>query len=125
MLAADSPFLRDAPPLYGQFSTPAECHLIHSTPLTRALSEIGLILIMPLRRRSCLPRWKRGGRSSQGILAAAHRLLKVTFEQRLAILRAFSHAGLVLASLVRVHHRLFPPAHPLLDALAKMDPDDI
>jgi hypothetical protein len=108
MLAADSAFPGSAPSLYRQYFTPAECRLIDSTPLSSALGEIGLIRIMLLR-----------------ILAAAHRLRKITLEQRLAMLQAFSNAGLVMASLVRVHHVLFPPTNPLLEALAEMDPDDI
>jgi hypothetical protein len=99
---------RGAPSLYRPYFTQAECRLIDSTPLGSALNEISLIRIMLLR-----------------ILAAAHRMRKLTLEHRLAMLQAFSHAGLVMASLVRVHHRLFPPTNPLLDALAEMDPDDI
>ena len=121
MLAADvTYFPRDAPPKalpqspmgqaspYRQFFTPAERRLIDSTPLTSALSEVSLIRIMLVR-----------------ILAAAHRLRKITLEQRLAMLQAFSHAGLVLAALVRYHHRRFPPSNCLLDALDELDPDDI
>ena len=108
MLAADSTYVRDAPSLYRQFFTPAECRLIDSTPLSSALSEIGLIRIMLLR-----------------ILAAAHRLREITLEQRLAMLQAFSRAGLVLASLARYHHHRFPPSDCLLDALDELDPDDL
>jgi hypothetical protein len=108
MLATDSTFLRDAPSLYRQHFTPAECRLIDSTPLTSALSEISLIRIMLLR-----------------ILAAAHLARKIALEQHLAMLRGFSQAGLVLASLVRYQHHRFPPSNCLLDALDDLDPDDL
>jgi hypothetical protein len=106
--AAAFPFPSSSPQLYRQYFTPAECRMLDSTPPGSALSEIGLIRIMLLR-----------------LLAAAHRMRNITLDQRLAMLQAVSHAGLVMASLVRVQHRLFPPTNPLLDALAEMDPDDI
>jgi len=106
--AAALPFASTSPRLYRQYFTPAECRMLDSTPPGSALSEIALIRIMLLR-----------------LLAAAHRVRKINMDQRLAMLRAVSHAGLVMAALVRVHHRLFPPTNPLLDALAEMDPDDI
>lgn len=108
MFPANSTFPRSTPSLYRQYFTAAECRLLDSTPLEGALSEISLIRIMLLR-----------------VLAAAHRLRKVTLEHRLAMLQAFGRSGLVMASLVRAHHRLFPPVNPLLAALAEMDPDDI
>jgi hypothetical protein len=109
MLSSRSLDIAAAPsPLYRQFFTAAECRALDSSPPESALSEISLIRIMLLRP-----------------LAAAHHLRKITLDQRLAMLRAFSHAGLVLASLVRLHQRLFPPTNPLLDALAELDPDDI
>jgi len=82
--------------------------MLDSSQPSSALSEISLIRIMLLR-----------------VLAAAQRLRNITLDQHLSMLQAFSRAGLVMASLARVHHRLFPPANPLLDALAEMDPDDI
>jgi hypothetical protein len=99
---------REIPSIYRQYFTPAERRLIDSTPLSSALSEISLIRIMLLR-----------------IFGAAHRLRQITLEQRLAMLQAFSHAGLVLASLARYHHRRFMPSRCLLDALDELDPDDI
>jgi hypothetical protein len=108
MLAFDSAFPRSASSLYREYFTEAECRMIDSTPLHSALGEIGLMRIMLLR-----------------LLAAAHQLRKVTLADRLALLQAFSHAGLVMASLVRVQHTLVPPTNPLLHALAEMDPDDI
>ena len=94
--------------LYREYFTQAERRMLDSTPPQGALSEIGLIRIMLLR-----------------ILAAAHFARRITLEQRLAMAQAFSRAGLVLASLVRVHHRLFPPTNSLLDALDELDPDDL
>jgi hypothetical protein len=94
--------------LYWQYFTQAERRMLDSTPREGALAEISLIRIMLLR-----------------ILAAAHQLRKITLAQRLAMLQAFSHAGLVLASLVRVQHRLFPATNCLLDALDELDPDDL
>jgi hypothetical protein len=118
MLATDSTFFpsqtlapapgRDAPSLYRQYFTKTECRLIDSTPLTSALSEISLIRIMLLR-----------------ILAAAYRSRKIALEQHLAMLQAFSQAGLVLASLARYHHHRFSLNHSLLDALDELDPDDL
>jgi hypothetical protein len=124
MVAADpNYFPRDAPSIYRQFFTPAECRLIDSTPLTSALSEISLLRIMLLR-----------------ILAAAHRAERLpaatahsddmsrrslTLEQRLSMLKAFSQAGLVLAALASYHHHRFPPTNCLLDALDELDPDDL
>ena len=108
MLAADGAFLRETPSLYREYLTPAECRLIDSTPLSSALTEISLIRIMLLR-----------------IMAAAYRMRRITLEQQLAMLQAFSRAGLVLASLVRYQHHRFPPSHSLLDALDELDPDDL
>jgi len=135
MLAADSTFFasqtvpspapgREAPSLYRQFFTLAECRLIDSTPLTSALSEISLIRILLLRILATAQR-----RAERRPAATAHSddmsRRSLTLEQHLAILQAFSHAGLVLASLVRYHHNRFPPGDCLLDALDELDPDDL
>ena len=106
--AAALPYPEQHSLLYRQYFTQAECRVLDSTPLKSVLSEIGLIRIMLLR-----------------ILAAAQRQRKITLKQRLAMLQAFSRAGLVLASLVCVHNRLFPRTDCLIDALDELDPDDL
>jgi hypothetical protein len=124
MLAADSTyFQRDAPSIYRQFFTPAECRLIDSTPLTSALSEISLIRVMLLRILAAVHRAERLPAAISRSDDMSRR--SVTLEQRLATLQAFSHAGLVLASLARYHHHRFPPSNCLLDALDELDHDDL
>ena len=108
MLAADSTYPRDAPSLYRQYFTKAECRLIDSTPLNSAMSEISLLRILLLR-----------------LLAASRRKRPLSVAQHISILSAMSGAGLIMASLVRYHNRRFPPGNPLLQALAELDPDDL
>ena len=103
-----SPTWKSPPQIYRQFFTPAECRMLDQSPLDSALSEIALLRILLMR-----------------LLAAAHRLRRLTIKQHIDMLLALSGAGLVMASLVRFHHKYFGTGSSLLDALAEMDPDDL
>ena len=76
--------------------------------LDSALSEIALLRILLMR-----------------LLAAAQCLRDLSIKQHIEMLMAFSGAGLMLASLVRFHHKHFSPGGSLLDLIADMDPDDL
>ena len=109
MLATASASLSpSAPQIYRQYFTPAECKLLDASPLDTALSEIGLLRILLLR-----------------LLGAAHRMRRLSTAHHLSLLTAFSATGLILASLVRFHHRYFPQPGLLAELLADMDPDDL
>ena len=97
-----------APQIYRQYFTAAECKTLDSSPLDTALSEIGLLRILLLR-----------------VLAAAHRLHRLSIAHHISMLTTFSGAGLILASLVRFHNRYFPQPGLLSELLADMDPDDL
>ena len=102
MIAASSP------QIYRQYFTPAECRVLDSSPLDTALDEIGLLRVLLLR-----------------LLAAAHRLHRLSIADHLSLLTAFSGAGLILASLVRFHTRYSKQPSLLLQFVAELDPDDL
>jgi hypothetical protein len=110
MLTASAfPLFSTAPPqIYRQYFTAEERKFLDSSPLETALSEITVLRILLLR-----------------LLAASRRKAPLSLKRQLAMLGAFSSAGLILASLVRFHNRYFEPRHSLLDLLADMDPDDL
>lgn len=110
MLAASTfPVFSTAPPqIYRQYFTAEERKFLDSSPLETAVSEISLLRILMLR-----------------LLAASRQKRALCLKRHLAMLSAFSGAGLILASLVRFHNRYFEPMHSLLDVLADMDPDDL
>jgi hypothetical protein len=90
--------------LYREYFTPAERRMLDASPLESALSEIHLYRAL-LRR----------------LLAAAHKKRSLSLGARLAMLSAVSHAGLILASLVRftwasTDHTY--DVHPLLAEMA-------
>jgi hypothetical protein len=99
------------PQIYRQFFTPAECRLLDSSPLENALSEISLLRILLMR-----------------LLGASQRTRPLSLKGRLAMLSAFSRAGLILSSLVRFSARyggLGDPSDLLFQVLAGMDPYDL
>ena len=78
--------------LYRPFFTPAECARLDATPRNDVLSEINLLRILLLR-----------------LLAAAHKARALELAAHARLLAAFSHAGIVLARLVRLQLRLHDP----------------
>ena len=108
LTAAAIPFSPSAPQIYRQYFTAAECKTLDSSPLDTALSEIEVLRVLLLR-----------------LLAAAHRMRRLSLAHHLSMLTAFSGAGLILASLVRFHNRHFPRPGMLSELLADLDPDDL
>jgi hypothetical protein len=92
-LTSPSPF---PPPahasLYRRYFTPAECARLDATPLDDLSSEINLLRVLLAR-----------------VLAASQRARDLALETQARILAAFSHAGIVMASLARLQHRLHAP----------------
>ena len=78
--------------LYRPFFTPAECARLDATPRNDVSSEINLLRILLLR-----------------LLAAVHKARSLELATQARVLAAFSHAGIVLARLVRLQFRLHDP----------------
>jgi hypothetical protein len=104
-LPTDQP--ADPPPspahnsLYRRYFTPLECAMLDATPPDDLTSEINLLRILLAR-----------------VLAATQQARQRTLELQANILSAFSHAGIVIASLARLQHRLHEPMSGLWQDIA-------
>ena len=99
------------PKLYRQFFTAAECKTLDQIPAESALSELCLLRILLVR-----------------VLAAAQKRARLAIHLRLAMLMAFSHAALTMASLVRFENKYAGPAaweESLINVVDDLDPLDL
>ena len=86
--------------LYRQYFTPAEIALLDATPRDDLTSEINLLRVLIAR-----------------VLAASQKAKELTLKQHVAIVSAFSKAGMALARLVRGQAQLHPPLDDLWKAI--------
>ncbi len=81
-----------SPSLYRQYFTPAEIAMLDATPIDDLTSEINLLRVLLAR-----------------LLETSQRLHDLALETHAKVLAAFSHAAIVLASLVRLQLALHQP----------------
>ena len=121
------------PLLYRRFFTAAECKALDSFPAGTALSEINLIRILLTRSFAAATRapqavFGRGSAPARRPQAAIAHSDATRHRNLISMLAAFSHAALIIASLVRFQEKYFGLAtmgDPALEALAAMDPNDL
>ena len=85
--------------------------MLDATPQNSALPEIQLL-------RICMTR----------LLAAASRKARLSLAHQAAILTAFCHTAITMASLARYEHKhIYPegPPDPFLEAMALLDGEDL
>jgi hypothetical protein len=82
-----------SPQLYRRFFTAAECQALDSSPADSALSEISLLRILLTRLFAAARRQAQQSRVALGHL--------------LSMLAGFSHATMIIASLVRIEEKGF------------------
>jgi hypothetical protein len=116
MLAAPNILPSPTPPqIYRQFFTAEERRLLDSTTVESALSEISLLRILLMHLIGAAR-------------ASGPRKTPLSLQSMASMLAAFSHAGHILASLVRFEDQylgLGSGHDPLLAILAELDPDDL
>jgi len=88
--------------IYRRFFSRAECEMLDATPVDDLTSEINLLRILLAR-----------------VLASTQRPRDRTIETQARILSAFSAAGIVIASLVRLQHRLHESMGGLWEEVAQ------
>ena len=103
------------PQIYRQFFTAEERMLLDASPVDSALSEISPLRVLLMRLFA-------------NSRKAAVRKSPLSLKRHLSMLAAFSHTGLIMASLARFHAAQFRAGSlgdPVLEALAETDPEDL
>ncbi|MFH1183559.1 MAG: hypothetical protein V1755_00775 [Chloroflexota bacterium] len=122
--------LSPPPKLYRDFFTPTECKMLDCIPAESALSELCLLRILLVRVLAAAkrsgerasgerrPSWRQGAPGKAGL----------SLTKRLAMLMAFSHTALTMASLVRFENKYAGPAtweESLINVVDDLDPFDL